>query len=846
MVQTFISLLFTSLAGITLTVLLILIRPLTEKIFSAHWHYYMWLAVLIIMILPVKIDLPAEDVSVALTEPAVSVNTGDFVQAKTVENTKEEADFHIFVKETGVAVRNYLPQTALIWAIIALILILRKIFGYGLFIHSLKKNSCVIPCPEINMFTKRKVQVRATESITSPMLTGIFKPVLLLPAGEITNSQLLNILSHETTHLKRNDILYKWFAGAVKCIHWYNPAVYFICREMDIDCEISCDMSVIRNMKSNEKAEYIETVLSLIKTSKTKSSPLTTTMAGKKSILKKRFGYIKKGKRTGKAANIISAITATVIFLTSLFASGVLSAEFSGDIPDSSVPEPEITDKGKFIDLSGKVLYKNGEFYLPFEELLEKTELLTDENSYYKKEGNRITICITEKSTASDYSTDSVQTGGKIRRLLYYYGLETGKNYYIINPEGTLPPERAHLSQKVKTNNAPFESEGTLYVPYEYIKLMINKVMQTHEITLWDVASVNKLTDKNCEELSYRDIQRLQNAVNRGEYQWRIDYKEVIINFLSKLGYNAIEGKVLSFSGDNDECTVVFTFDNLVFEFRLTKPLDKTDTGIWVISSYSEKKNSRVGEVELRDKNGAALEVADKGYGIDQNSVAHVSLNAEVPDFHGEVPESVTAYYTPDNGESYEIGKSEGPFKEIPIEVPLSPPKEGNSGSLQFGLEYENSSEALSESYDVYRKIKSDDKKEYIEGTDILLSFCALNLEDASIGEIEDILKESGTTVSKDAKNDLSKNYLIGACEIKDDIKTMCDENGNITFYFGEDSDDYVDVTFSESESGKLIGSYGIMPDKSMAYSFIGFDKDKEYSVEMQAQTNEKLNYLIY
>ena len=50
MAQLFTSYILTSIAGTFLALILILLRPVTRKLFSGSWHYYMWLVVLLVMI----------------------------------------------------------------------------------------------------------------------------------------------------------------------------------------------------------------------------------------------------------------------------------------------------------------------------------------------------------------------------------------------------------------------------------------------------------------------------------------------------------------------------------------------------------------------------------------------------------------------------------------------------------------------------------------------------------------------------------------------------------------------------------------------------------------------------
>ena len=58
------NILLLSAAGSVLALVLLCIKPLTERLFSPKWQYYIWLTVLIVMVLPVKLPLPAEPVQI--------------------------------------------------------------------------------------------------------------------------------------------------------------------------------------------------------------------------------------------------------------------------------------------------------------------------------------------------------------------------------------------------------------------------------------------------------------------------------------------------------------------------------------------------------------------------------------------------------------------------------------------------------------------------------------------------------------------------------------------------------------------------------------------------------------
>ena len=336
MTQVFTSFLITSCVGTILAGIYAAFRPVTRKFFSCGWHYYIWLSVLAIMLIPIRITTvntalnesePVEISAAALTPSASNNSTATAIDTpQPMQAAQEQKEVRLS------AVKDYLPVFSFVWLSIAVAIFLWKIISYAAFLYRIKKLSSPIPCPDISAYTKRKLKVRESERICSPLLTGIIFPTLILPKAELFDAQLHNILAHETTHLNRNDILYKWLVCIAKAIHWFNPAIYIISRQIDTDCEISCDSAVVNNMTSEEKISYAETILSLLSYKNSKSIALTTGMTGNKKLLKKRFTMIKNKAKISKKATFISVITAILIVCAAIFSSGKLSGILITDI----------------------------------------------------------------------------------------------------------------------------------------------------------------------------------------------------------------------------------------------------------------------------------------------------------------------------------------------------------------------------------------------------------------------------------------------------------------------------------------------------------------------------------
>ena len=95
---------------------------------------------------------------------------------------------------------------------------------------------------------KRTSRLFRSPIAETPMLIGLFRPAIILPERDYTDAQLYAVLQHELTHLRRKDVLVKWLSIFACAVHWFNPLVWLVRREIDRACELSCDEAVIRNL----------------------------------------------------------------------------------------------------------------------------------------------------------------------------------------------------------------------------------------------------------------------------------------------------------------------------------------------------------------------------------------------------------------------------------------------------------------------------------------------------------------------------------------------------------------------------------------------------------------------
>lgn len=100
------------------------------------------------------------------------------------------------------------------------------------------------------------------ESLKTPFILGVFRPVIYLPSF-LSEKQRQFVIAHERAHLARRDHIWKPLGFLLLSVYWFNPlcwAAYILfCR----DIELACDEKVIGNIDLDQRKDYSRTLLEL-------------------------------------------------------------------------------------------------------------------------------------------------------------------------------------------------------------------------------------------------------------------------------------------------------------------------------------------------------------------------------------------------------------------------------------------------------------------------------------------------------------------------------------------------------------------------------------------------------
>lgn len=130
-----------------------------------------------------------------------------------------------------------------------------------------------------------------SENISSPFVLGFVHPKIYLPYG-LSVEEKRYIVAHEQVHINRLDYLIKPAAFLVLCLHWFNPLVWISFFMMTKDMEMSCDEHVLKELGTDIKCGYSNSLLELaVRKIKVCANPLAFGESSIKSRVKNVLNY---------------------------------------------------------------------------------------------------------------------------------------------------------------------------------------------------------------------------------------------------------------------------------------------------------------------------------------------------------------------------------------------------------------------------------------------------------------------------------------------------------------------------------------------------------------------------
>lgn len=201
---------------------------------------------------------------------------------------------------------------------------------------------------------RRKISIRQSDRVSSPLTFGILHPVVLMPKRTDWEDEtaLQYVLEHEFVHIRQFDAASKLLLTAAACVHWFNPLVWVMYVLANRDMELSCDETVVRHFGSGTRAAYAN-VLICMEEARSGFAPLGSHFS--RNAIEERITAIMK---TGKIT-VISLVLAVL-----LVAGTVTVFATSAKTEDTGVPVKRtgaVVEQNSAAGSGGAVAVETGE-----------------------------------------------------------------------------------------------------------------------------------------------------------------------------------------------------------------------------------------------------------------------------------------------------------------------------------------------------------------------------------------------------------------------------------------------------------------------------------------------------
>ena len=94
---------------------------------------------------------------------------------------------------------------------------------------------------------------------------GVIRPIMILPDAVLEEKTVAYMIQHEIKHYANYDLWLKFLVDLLVVIHWWNPIVYMMRKELSLAFELSNDYMVTKDMSELGKIEYAETLVQAAK-----------------------------------------------------------------------------------------------------------------------------------------------------------------------------------------------------------------------------------------------------------------------------------------------------------------------------------------------------------------------------------------------------------------------------------------------------------------------------------------------------------------------------------------------------------------------------------------------------
>ncbi len=188
----------------------------------------------------------------------------------------------------------------------------------------------------------KKIILKGSFKVASPMVIGYFKPVILVPASVISSlsySEMEAILAHELAHILRHDFLFICLQNIAEILLFYHPVTWLISSFLNKEREKCCDDIAVS--LNNDSLPFAKAITLMEDLHVQKNMPASFLLGRNNDLLVRIKRILHDGIRKSSIAERMAASVIITAGLCLIFA----FAGFAHNKPSASSPGKPVFER---------------------------------------------------------------------------------------------------------------------------------------------------------------------------------------------------------------------------------------------------------------------------------------------------------------------------------------------------------------------------------------------------------------------------------------------------------------------------------------------------------------------
>lgn len=259
-----------SLRASLVTVVVLTLRWFLRHRLPASWRSFLWLPVLVVLLMPA---FPESRWSVSSITRLSSLD-GWEQDTEPLQEAPSAKGAHVSQEKARQALPGWREGLLTLWlagvvgmlifGLLSYLYTLRRIRRGCLTVSQRSQRELHEVCAEIGL--RRMPRIWISPQVGSPAVTGLLRPLLLLPAHfeeAFTEEERQFVLKHELLHIKRGDLFVNALLCLLLALHWFNPVLWIAYFRARHDREMACDAQVLAGEEQPRRIAYGHTLLKI-------------------------------------------------------------------------------------------------------------------------------------------------------------------------------------------------------------------------------------------------------------------------------------------------------------------------------------------------------------------------------------------------------------------------------------------------------------------------------------------------------------------------------------------------------------------------------------------------------